>query len=222
MGTWYTNQNPIGMLITVLKNRVADEEGGEWSAPEMIDGSLAFFLWGKRGWWNCGADRHGPDGCGIKDQEGFWLSVQSFSSGACPPFPTSFEEAASSPHVPRARMWLEPGIDHSTKIFLDADKEWQPLFERLVSELVEPVQTQKGAEPRTPKPTAETERRANLFRSIKNEHPSYSYEKVALEATRRERVKAGKGEKPTEYHKHNVRDAYSAMGWQWERGDKIR
>jgi len=78
-------------------------------------------------------------------------------------------------------------------------------------------------------PTDETKRRALTFRKIKQEHPEYSYARVAREATRHEKAKAGRDETSIEYHRHDVENAYRAMqkaypeeDWDWERPNKIR
>jgi len=76
--------------------------------------------------------------------------------------------------------------------------------------------------PRKSQPTQETVRKAYLFKGIKDAHPSWSYARVALEATRSAAVRVGNGEKPQVYQGHNVRGAYKAMGWPWLRADQIR
>ena len=73
-----------------------------------------------------------------------------------------------------------------------------------------------------PKPQGGTEAQAYLFKSIKDAHPEYSYARVARQATGREKAKADRGQRTREYKWWNVRDAYKAMGWQWERADKVR
>lgn len=87
---------------------------------------------------------------------------------------------------------------------------------------VESPEEEHSGEVDDPNPTKETRRRAFLFKSLKDEHPDWSYTRVALEATRMAKVRAAPGEQPQEYKWYNVRDAYQRMGWRWERGDKIR
>ncbi len=71
-------------------------------------------------------------------------------------------------------------------------------------------------------PTRETVRRAELFRRIKDAHPEYSYQRVANEATRQDKVRATSSEAAPKYESWNIRDAYRAMGWTWERADSVR
>lgn len=71
-------------------------------------------------------------------------------------------------------------------------------------------------------PSAETKRRAEMFKAIKDEHPDWSYAQVAREATRTARARAGLGEKPPTYKAEDVRNAYRAMGWTWEPARRVR
>jgi hypothetical protein len=71
-------------------------------------------------------------------------------------------------------------------------------------------------------PSAETRRRAEMFRSIKAEDSKRSYAKVAEIATRAAKARAGQGETPPKYTRDNVIYAYKKMGWDWERADQIR
>lgn len=63
-------------------------------------------------------------------------------------------------------------------------------------------------------PTEKVQKRAEMFREIKDVNPGLSYAAVALKAN----LKLP-DEKVTE---DDVRNAYRAMGWKWERADKIR
>jgi len=62
-------------------------------------------------------------------------------------------------------------------------------------------------------PTLKTQERARVFRQLKDAHPGWSYDKVAVEACE-ELGEAVSGE--------TVRNAYKAMEWLWERSDRIR
>jgi hypothetical protein len=62
-------------------------------------------------------------------------------------------------------------------------------------------------------PTVKTQERAAVFKRLKDEHPAWSQEKVAMEA-REELGETVTGE--------TVRNAYKAMGWVWQRADRIR
>lgn len=62
-------------------------------------------------------------------------------------------------------------------------------------------------------PTLRTRERARAFRELKEAHPGWSQTRVAMEAQKelREAVNAD-----------TVRNTYRAMGWKWERADRIR
>lgn len=59
--------------------------------------------------------------------------------------------------------------------------------------------------------------RAMLFKRIKDENPQLSYQGVATRANRDHRSELDK-----EATAHDVRNDYRKMGWEWERGPKIR
>ena len=63
------------------------------------------------------------------------------------------------------------------------------------------------------KPTYKTQVRAEVFKRIKDEHPEYSYFRVATEAQN----ELGDG-----ITDETVRNAYRAMGWKWGRADRVR
>lgn len=63
-------------------------------------------------------------------------------------------------------------------------------------------------------PTIKTQERAKVFRRLKDKHPNWSQAKVALEANLDEGVDY--------YTEDCVRNAYRAMGWTWERADRVR
>lgn len=62
-------------------------------------------------------------------------------------------------------------------------------------------------------PTEKMKIRAEAFKRIKDAHPNWNVDRVATEASRelREVVTA-----------ETVRNAYRAMGWKWQRGDRAR
>ena len=62
-------------------------------------------------------------------------------------------------------------------------------------------------------PTVRTQARAEVFKKLKDAHPEWSQAKVAMEAER---------ELNEDVTVDTVRNAYRAMGWKWERGDRIR
>lgn len=71
--------------------------------------------------------------------------------------------------------------------------------------------------PRGPRP--KTLERADYFKKMKDRHPAWSQEKVAMEAARPE-SEGGLGE--SDIIADTVRNAYRAMGWEWERADRVR
>jgi len=64
-------------------------------------------------------------------------------------------------------------------------------------------------------PTLRIQQRAEVYRRLKEAHPDWSQAKVAMEAAE---------EDPECYGLTSdaVRNAYRAMGWKWERADRIR
>ncbi len=82
------------------------------------------------------------------------------------------------------------------------------------------------ANPEPPKrergPSAETRRRAEMFKAIKDKHPDWSYARVAREATRSAKAQAGLDEKPPTYKPDDVRNAYRAMGWVWRPARRVQ
>lgn len=164
-----TSKHHIERLTGLLKDRVVREEGEEWGATEM-GGSVVFTLFGKRGVWSCG-----PDGC---DGKGFLLSVQGYSKRR--PLPASYkdalEEDKKNPSPPKAWIRLTPAPDNSTDVDFYADKEYQSLFESLVSELVDPVQglstgtdekTSSAPQPRVPGRGKDRRRWVATWRAIR-------------------------------------------------------
>jgi len=66
----------------------------------------------------------------------------------------------------------------------------------------------------TSKPTEKTRLRAEVFKRLKDAHPEWGYDVVAQRANdelKTENITAD-----------TVRNAYKAMGWTWERADRIR
>jgi hypothetical protein len=62
-------------------------------------------------------------------------------------------------------------------------------------------------------PTVRTQERGKVFKRLKDKHPEWSQARVALEASEE------LGEVVTI---ETVRNTYRAMGWKWERGDRVR
>ncbi len=64
-------------------------------------------------------------------------------------------------------------------------------------------------------PTEKTKQRAKVFKALKDAHPEWDYDRVALEASEKYSwVGAISGE--------TVRNAYRAMKWKFEKSDRIR
>jgi hypothetical protein len=62
-------------------------------------------------------------------------------------------------------------------------------------------------------PTLKTQERAALYKKLKDQHPEWSQAKLAMEANR--------VAKEDVHSVYTVRNAYRAMGWKWERGDRV-
>jgi hypothetical protein len=63
-----------------------------------------------------------------------------------------------------------------------------------------------------------TQKRAEMYKAIKDANPRLSYQAVAMRA-QRQLAEQGQVEEVTG---EDVRNAYRAKGWQWKRADKIR
>jgi len=88
--------------------------------------------------------------------------------------------------------------------------EIRQLFQTVSDEQAAP---QAGTGKKKFGPTARTQERAKVFKRLKELHPEWSQAKVAMEACDE------LGEFVTE---DTVRNTYRAMGWKWERADRIR
>jgi transposase len=62
-------------------------------------------------------------------------------------------------------------------------------------------------------PTEKTRIRAETFKRLKTGHPTWNIERLAIEASKE------LGEVVTA---ETVRNAYRAMGWKWQRADRVR
>lgn len=62
-------------------------------------------------------------------------------------------------------------------------------------------------------PTEKTRIRAEVFKRLKDAHPAWNIDRVAMEATKE------LGEVVTA---ETVRNAYRAMRWKWRRADRVR
>lgn len=62
-------------------------------------------------------------------------------------------------------------------------------------------------------PTEKTRIRAEVFKRLKSAQPTWNVERVAMEASKE------LGEIVTA---ETVRNAYRAMGWKWQRADRVR
>jgi len=95
-----------------------------------------------------------------------------------------------------------------------------PLWEKVQVELTKHGLVIEKAAPRRSGPTVKTQERAKVFKTLKDKHPTWSYEKVAMEAC------DILGENVTGA---TVTNAYNAMceyfgpeDWTWERADRVR
>ena len=62
-------------------------------------------------------------------------------------------------------------------------------------------------------PTEKTRIRAEVFKRIKDEHRDWNTHRVAMEAS---------DELSENLSSESVRNAYRALGWDWERADRVR
>jgi hypothetical protein len=90
---------------------------------------------------------------------------------------------------------------------------WQELDRILAEQFPNPLTLKKRQERRREGPTLTTQLRANAFKEIKTDHPEWSKPKVAEEyfKVHHEYVSSD-----------DVGNTYRAMGWPWERSDRIR
>lgn len=120
-----------------------------------------------------------------------------------------------------------PFVELNITLFAD-DKE---LLERLLANHEEPLPilmrrwirasahrsgllaSATSAKPGGQGPTEKTRIRAEAFKRLKSSHPTWNIERVAMEAARE------LGEVVTA---ETVRNAYRAMGWKWQRADRVR
>ncbi len=92
--------------------------------------------------------------------------------------------------------------------------------DQIIRQWLRAAARQWGLDPNSPTadgnrrgPTEKTRIRAEVFKGIKTAHPSWGYDRVAIEASKElgESVSA-----------ETVRNAYRLMGWKWQRADRIR
>jgi len=108
---------------------------------------------------------------------------------------------AGAPDTPRALQYdLNQGL-----------RRLESIYECLDLYLQKPRQTTRIQDG----PTANTQTRGKVFKRLKDAHPEWSQKRVAIEASKPEEL----GEVVTS---DTVRNVYRAMGWKWERADRIR
>ncbi|MDP2727058.1 MAG: hypothetical protein Q8P59_05905 [Dehalococcoidia bacterium] len=84
-----------------------------------------------------------------------------------------------------------------------------------VKPATEAVQEPKAEETtRERGPTLKTQARAKLYKGIKDDHPDWGYDAVAGRANEIERSDMHTGD--------TVRNTYRAIGWPWQRPDRVR
>jgi hypothetical protein len=88
--------------------------------------------------------------------------------------------------------------------------------EELIKAILARAQEMFGAKGERAKrgPTFNTTVRAQTFKKIKDAHPDWGYDAVAMRAAEELRDPRITG--------HTVRNAYKAMNWRWDRADRIR
>jgi hypothetical protein len=74
--------------------------------------------------------------------------------------------------------------------------------------------------PTTGKPTLKTQERAKVFKKLKDEHPEWGYDTVAMKAS--EVLKENVTGDTVRNAYRAMRKAYGAKKWSWERADRVR
>ncbi|MFC1921798.1 hypothetical protein ACFLY4_00785 [Chloroflexota bacterium] len=106
---------------------------------------------------------------------------------------------------------------YARKIQIKAWKSFEDLLRKEVNNL-DRILSRRG-DPEKPDDALEggstlrTSLRFDLFQRIKNEHPDWTQDKVAQQATDEDGI---------QYSAETVRNAYRKMGVKWERGDRTR
>ena len=125
-------------------------------------------------------------------------------------------------HVLTTETCRAPANDPERREYWDAFVhfvEYEPKSRQQVIDLIAPSQddpqpmtTEKRAD-KSRGPTVRTQIRGEVFKELKDQHPEWSQTKVAMKAG------AELGEDVTA---DTVRNTYRAMGWKWERADRVR
>ncbi len=119
------------------------------------------------------------------------LSIAEFVRSLVARFPDTFALLENSIQLPAEKQVQLPA---------------QPATPASVPQATVVVRRQRGT-------TRRTQDRALSFRKLKDEHPTWSLAKVAMEAGRIDGC---------DYTEDTVRNAYRSMGWKWERSDRVR
>ena len=92
-------------------------------------------------------------------------------------------------------------------------KPFEDFAERVVQEARQLADAPPESVPAESGPTLRTQIRGEVFKKLKDQHPEWSQAKVAMEAYE---------ELGEEVTADTVRNTYRALGWKWERADRIR
>jgi hypothetical protein len=111
----------------------------------------------------------------------------------------------------------ETGVKYDPPALDTSNPRWHMLVSQINAHImgayryrIQQSQTGKGREP-----THKTRMRAAVFKELKDKHPEWSYATVAQKAIEQEPWLG-------DISGETVRNAYRAMGWEWERADRIR
>lgn len=116
------------------------------------------------------------------------------------------------------RSYREAGDGHGAilRSIVEDFAALAPVWEKVKAELDQRGLVIDQAQLKQRGPTDKTQIRAEIFRRIKEQHPDWGYNTVAVAAMR---LYPELGDSVTV---ETVRNAYKAMGWTWDRGDRAR
>ena len=200
---------PFDALVLLMRDLIVETEAGEWGETA-LGSQQTYMLMGKNGCWSCGSVR-------FQEQDAYLFSVQAYSKpeDETDELPTvqahdacaeDMDDKWTLPHLhglrvrrsPSDKGWIRlvPAYANTTEVSAGWTGEtWGETIEHLVGAVLEADLPTRGSGNRRGV-TAETKRKAELFRNIKKEHPGYSRARVAREATYRARVRVSPGETP--------------------------
>jgi hypothetical protein len=135
-------------------------------------------------------------------------AVERYFEGLVGSIKQRYPEAREEGELPTAEPAARMGA------ILEAIDRLTSMIDRRISQRMrkEPQPPTGDGTGRKHGPTVKTRERARVFKRLKDAHPEWGYDRVAMEALEElGHVTGG-----------TVRNAYRAMGWKWERADRVR